>query len=776
VAELKAGTAFVDLVPRLGPGSQAMVGAQMGGVFSGLAGKAKIAGLAVGAGLAAGAVAGGVALYRLGDTFSDFRDTIQVGTGATGDALDDLIKSFKNVATEVPNDMGQTAQALADLNTRTGLSGEALENLTERFLTMSRITKTDVGTNIREVTRMFGDWGVSTDDQADRLDFLYRVSQTTGIGVDRLSGQMVKFGAPLRQLGFSLEESATLLGNFEREGVNAELVMGSMRIALGKMARDGEPAQETLARVTDEIANAGSASEANALALELFGARAGPDMAAAIREGRFEVGELVAELTDGENTIAGAAENIDRGLGETFGRIRNKVAVALEPIATQFVGFVEEKVLPVVEDFFDRLPEMIEAVSEFLDPLIGGFQQVFGILFGDEDNGGPFAKDSDFIIALWTLRDLFVDELLPVAREVFGWLQDNAKPILIALGAALALLISPIGAVVAALVAAYFRFEGFRNVVDAIVRFLVEKVVPWVVEFAGKVGDTIGDLADWWRDNWDDIRATVETVVEIVSNVISAGVDAVLLVWSYFGDTILAVFENAWNNIYAVLEFAVALVKGIIEGAMALIRGDWQAAWDAIVGVFSAAWDLVKELVSNAFEVVKTFIGDGLNAAQDLVELGVEKIVEFFSKLPGRLLDAAGDLFSFVWESFKAALNLVIRAWNSLEFEIPGFSLGPVSFDGFTLGVPDIPELADGGRSVRSGLALVGEEGPELLSLNAGASVVPLDVAAMIAGAAEGPSGAGVFRDLVVPTTADSPEEIAETVNSVVGWKIGKTK
>jgi hypothetical protein len=69
--------------------------------------------------------------------------------------------------------------------------------------------------------------------------------------------------------------------------------------------------------------------------------------------------------------------------------------------------------------------------------------------------------------------------------------------------------------------------------------------------------------------------------------------------------------------------------------------------------------------------------------------------------------------------AFKEAINFIIRGWNRLEFRVPGFSIGPIGYDGFTLGVPDIPLLADGGIVNRATLAVIGEAGPE--------AVVPLD-------------------------------------------------
>jgi phage-related minor tail protein len=753
----------------------------MGGLFGGLAGKAKLAGAAIGVGLGAAAVGSAVGLFKLGDSFGAFVDTIQVGTGATGAALDDLVGSFKNVSTEVPDQMGTVASALADLNTRTGLTGPALEGLTEQFLDLSRITKTDVGSNIREVTRLFGDWGVATEDQGDRLDFLYRVSQATGIGVDSLSGKMVQFGAPLRQLGFSLEESATLLGQFEKEGVNAELVMGSFRIALGKMARDGEPAQETLARVTEEIANAGSSSEANALALELFGARAGPDMAAAIREGRFAVGDLVDTLANGEGTIASATEGIDKGLAETFGRLRNKITVALEPLATRLVDFLENDVFPVIEQLADRLPGMIDSISAFLEPIvdtIGTVARAFRVLLGDDGPQG-FGEIMDNLLGNSGKYVGLFRSIGEIVLKVADFVGENLKPILLGLAGVFALLVAPVASIAAGLVFAYLKFEGFRNVVDAVVRFLTTTVLPAIVTFATMVAEQFGNLVAWVQEHWDSIREAIEHVVNVISGIVSGFVDAVLLVWSYFGDTILAVISTAWDNVKAVVEFAVDFVSGIIEAGLAIINGEWGAAWDAIVGILSGAWELVKTVLGNALEVVKTLIGDGLGAAKDLVSGALDEIVGFFSGIAGRISRAAGDVFGFLWESFKGALNLVIRGWNRLEFKIPGFDPpgpGP-KFGGFTLGLPNIPELAEGGDVTRAGLAIVGEDGAELLDLNAGARVTPLDVLEELAGSALGRGDGPLIGHLEVPTAVDATaDEVVDAIGVKLGWKLTTRK
>lgn len=296
------------------------------------------------------------------NTMDEAYKTIRNGTGATGDSLEDLKDSFKTVFTNVPESADEVSTALADLNTRTGLLGPELEAMTEQFLTLGRVSGEDVPTLIAKGTRAFGDWGIEVDQQGETMDYFWKVAQSTGIGVSDLMTKVVQFGAPLRQMGFDFETSAALLGKFEKEGVNAELVMGSMRQALGRMAKDGIDAETGLLKTMEAVKGAGSASEANAAAIELFGARAGPDMAAAIREGRFEIDDLIDSLQSSGETIAQAGEDTVL-FSDRMAEMKNKVTAALEPIGRMILDIAEqwlpklETGLTKVVTWFDELGE-----------------------------------------------------------------------------------------------------------------------------------------------------------------------------------------------------------------------------------------------------------------------------------------------------------------------------------------------------------------------------------------------------------------------------------
>ena len=93
---------------------------------------------------------------------------------------------------------------------------------------------------LTEVSKAANDAGVKSGEMGGFLDKLLVAIQKTGASISSLSSDMYRYGSPLRQVGFGVDETIATLGSFDKAGVNTKLVMGSLRIALGKMAKAGE--------------------------------------------------------------------------------------------------------------------------------------------------------------------------------------------------------------------------------------------------------------------------------------------------------------------------------------------------------------------------------------------------------------------------------------------------------------------------------------------------------------------------------------------------------
>lgn len=533
------GYATLPVIPSM-KGAQASL-AKEGGLLGGVFGKALLGGIGL-------VVAGGVGLFKLGANFQDAFNTIRVGTGATGEALDSLKQDFREVFADVPASMDDVGTSIADLNTRLGLTGKPLQDLSTQILNLSRITDTDLGQNIEDVTRLFGDWSVSTDLQSSKLDALFRASQATGPSVGRISQLMVQYGAPLRQLGFNFEQSAALVGKFEKEGVNTQLVMGSLRVALGKMAREGEAPVETFRRMVSEIKNAGTAGQANALALELFGARAGPDMAAAIREGRFELGNLLDIVEGSPETINGAAAATET-FSEKWDRFTNRMALAFEPAANAVITKAEE---------------LLDAFEQ------DGWRGVFVELFGEE-NVANFETGANIV-------QTKLQELGDWMREHVGDGEDFKR----GWGILVDEVFDPLGG------AAQDTWVGFTNVGD------------WMREHVGDAEDFRNGWGILVSEVFDPIGGSVQSTWEGFTNVgdwmrehVGDGEDFKrgwsILVDDVF-DPIAGSIQWAWDKGVGFVGFLLGM-PATLKSQLGEVWGFLSDGFDNTIGAIARTWN-----------------------------------------------------------------------------------------------------------------------------------------------------------------------------------------
>lgn len=176
----------------------------------------------------------------------------------------------------------------------------------------------------------------------------------------------------------------------------------------------------------------------------------------------------------------------------------------------------------------------------------------------------------------------------------------------------------------------------------------------------------------------DDIRAALDSVDSWLQNVFAKD-------WTeVFGETLggalngfFDTFEGLWNSFKSILEGIVDFIEGVFSG-------DWEQAWNGIIeilkGVFSGIAEILKAPVNAVIALLNGAIG---------------------------------------------AINKLIDGLNSFHFEVPDWvpGLGGKSF-GFNLShIKDIPYLAKGGI-LRSGSAIVGEAGPELLTVTNSRTIV----------------------------------------------------
>jgi hypothetical protein len=177
----------------------------------------------------------------------------------------------------------------------------------------------------------------------------------------------------------------------------------------------------------------------------------------------------------------------------------------------------------------------------------------------------------------------------------------------------------------------------------------------------------------------------------------------------------ILVATKAWTAAQWLLNVAlnanpIALVVLAIAALIAVIvllwnksstfRNFWIGAWNTIRSKASEAWTFIRGKAQSFYNWV--------------------------TALPGKISSKLSGMWTGLWTGFKSVINKVISGWNNLSFTVGGGSFMGVNIPSLTVDTPNLPMLAKGGNIMRAGGAIVGERGPELVSLSRGAQVTPL--------------------------------------------------
>ena len=293
----------------------------------------------------------------------DGYDIIIKKTGATGEALKDLNRVAENVYTSMPVNMDDVGNAVGELNTRFDINGDVLEDATRKSLEFARVNDADVTSSIRNVSRYMGDAGIDASQYGSVLDTLTVAGQKTGISMDKLTEYLAKYGAPMRALGFETRESIALFSQWEKSGVNVEIAFSGMKKAISTWAKDGKDSREEFKKTLDEIKACPDIAAATTKAIEVFGTKAGPDLADAIKGGRFEYTELLNVIENSAGALDSTYESLLDGADDTTVAI-NKGKNALSKLG--------ETVLNSAAPAIEKFSEFLEKATAWFNKLNDG--------------------------------------------------------------------------------------------------------------------------------------------------------------------------------------------------------------------------------------------------------------------------------------------------------------------------------------------------------------------------------------------------------------------
>lgn len=317
---------------------------------------------------AAIATAVGAAVLKLGKEVAKATNEIQEGrativnaTGATGEALQGLMDSAKNVYAESEQSFDEVSRAIGEVNTRLGLTGEALETTTGLFLDFADATGQDVQQSVIAVTQAMNRWNLEAEALPSVLDKLTYAGQASGVSVSQLTQNLTANAGTLQAMGYSMDEAIAMMMQFELQGIESSAVLMGMKKSFEDSAKAGTDARYDWEQLMSSIANATDSTEANSLAIDAFGNRIATDMVSALQSGKLNFDDFTEALQNANGTL----EATDEASKTTADRIET-----LKHSITLMLSEVGEELAPMVEDLLPTVKMLLEAVFEAIEPLI----------------------------------------------------------------------------------------------------------------------------------------------------------------------------------------------------------------------------------------------------------------------------------------------------------------------------------------------------------------------------------------------------------------------
>lgn len=626
-------------------------GADGGSKFGGLFGenlKASINPTLIAAALGAAAVGVGKALYDIGAEFDGMSDTIRAGTGATGEALESLEKSAQKVATTVPTSFEDAGQTVADLNTRLGLTGDELETVASQVIAAGDLFGEKL--DINKLSSAMSAFAIPASETSEVMDELFRISQATGVSMNTLADSSAKAAPTLGNLGFDVEDVATLVGRLDKAGLNSTATIQAMGKGMVSLAKDGEAPKDAFNRVIGEIDNlVKSGDEAAALtqAGKIFGTKGAPQFLEALKSGAFDLNTLRESIGATGDTILGVQEDTADG-PEKFQIAVNKAKIALQPLAaTVFDGVAKalDWLTPKLEAFIawaHENPELIKGIAIALGVLSAAIFVAAA---------AQWVMNSALLASPITWIIIGIGAIIAaIVLLIANW--DSVWPVLVGAW----------DAIVAAWNVAWEWIKGFFSGLWESVTTFVAGIPDAIMNFLSGAWDTISGFFTWM---WDGLVNFITGIPDMIMNGLGT-------LWDLLGQTWAAAWEAIKAILYGALVGLLFILIGIPQIAWKFLTelwndlpAIWAAVWNGITTFFSNVWNGLVNTVKSIGSAAVNFAVSMWNAIPGLWNSIWNGIKSFFANAWNGLLSTASSIGSSIVSFISNLWNSIPGLWNS---------------------------------------------------------------------------------------------------------------
>lgn len=479
------------------------------------------------------------AAMDMAQSFDEANAAIVEGTGATGDALDDLNQQAQDAFGRIANanqDLTGMAGILAELNTRFGVTGDEAEDLSVKVANFAQHTGTDGVRAVDSMANIMKRWGLDISDADGLMDDLTTANQACQLSVDQLAGYLSNNSVQFQELGYSTEDALAMLISLSDGGANVGTIMGSLTKAVSNLSSETDDVPGAFQDAIKAMEESSSVSEALQAQVgdtgktveEIFGKKAAQELAANVQNGNFAIDQWSEALQNNQGILEQTTDDATT-MQDAWSQATNNVSLALS-----------QTFAPAISDVVTRVAEVITQVAQVV-----------------QDSPALQAVLTGVAVALGIVAAaLAISSIIQGVTAAFGMLNTVllANPIF--------LVVTAIAALVAGLVYAYNNCETFRNIVNN----AFSSLRSFVTNTLTSLGNTVTTV---WTAIKDNIINPVQTAYNNVTGKFS---DLHSSISEKINDTRSKVQET-FESIREKMESPIQAAKDTIDGIISTIKG-----------------------------------------------------------------------------------------------------------------------------------------------------------------------------------------------------------
>ena len=696
----------------------------------------------------------GAAVVKTTADFDAAMSKVAAVSGAAGDEFDALREKAREMGETTKYTAADSAEAM-NYMAMAGWKTEDMLNGISGVMNLAAASGEELGTTSDIVTDALTAFGMTAKDSAHFADILATASSNANTNVSMM-GESFKYVAPVAgSLGYSAEDVSVALGLMANSGIKASQAGTALRNIFTRMAKPTKESQMAMDRLGISLDDGeGHMYSFREIMDQMRGSFTKINMPLDEFDGQMEV--LIEQLENGELTEKKFSEATDELIQQAYGAEGAEKARAAAMLAGQRGMSGLLAIVNATEEDYEKLTSAVDNSSQAFAkteqgvmPLNEAMAQGLEII--EQYNGSAEAMAAtmqdnaagQFEILKSQAMELaisFGDILMPVIRDLITSLQGLMDK-LNGMDEGTRETILKIAGIVAAI--------GPLLIIIGKVMSSVGTIMTVLPKLAGVISSLTGVLGGASTASGGFVAAIGAISAPVVAAVAAIGVlvAAFVHLWNTneeFRNNIIA----TWNSIKQKFdEFG----QGIVDRLNAL-GFDFKSFSDVVKAVWEGLCNFLGPIFEQTFKAIEAVLGGVLKGLTGMLDI----FIGLFTGNWSQMWNGVKEIFSGVWEAisgiFKSKINIITHGINTVIKGINSASQGE-------LNIPLIPQLAKGGI-VSSGTAMVGEAGPELLTVaNGRAMVQPLTNNTTN-------HYAGATNNFYIQSS--DPEQVAEEVSTIL--------